>query len=444
MRELNVDNETFKKLKKHKKVIYLQLEDSNTSEIENNFEVIISNQDTKKELIRKVKKVYRNSNLEELKGILKKKTKYISPKNFEEVYSKEENIVAFEFKYKKKIFRKLFLGIFVVVLCLFINNLIQNYISKMVIKDVENFKKEEEVIAIIDINPSIALKIKNGTVIESKCLDQDCNDLLEKMNYTYNDNLNNQKLDKVLNEFYQGAKSYGYDTSNGITVSSSSSVVQVLVSDVKEATYKHITVEEENNVLNEVNVEFSESELTKTEYNNKLLEKLKKDPDYGELFTCDIYDEQVKCYMVDFMADIMSEFGKDSLLSKLAELESSIFKFRSVLKKFDFQYKINPDDKTMESITLGNGITFGYGDSCFTEVNNGNNETIASFKITNCLSYGKETLGPNYEILESKSYMLSFSKVELLTKTYDTKDIIFIDNTTSDPIILYGIEEDIK
>lgn len=333
--------------------------------------------------------------------------------------------------------------IITISLVLFINNSVKNLISKKVINDVEKIKNKEEIIAIVDINPSIALKIKNGTVIESKCLDKDCNDLLEKMNYNYNDNLNNQKLSKVLNEFYEGARKYGYDTSNGITVSSSSSSVEVLLNDVKEATYKSITIAEENKTLKDANIIFQESELTKEEYNNKLLEKLRDDPDYGKLFTCDIYDEEVKCYMIDFMAEIMKEFGKQSLLSKIAELESTIFKFRNLLKKFDVKYELN-SDQTMKSITLGNGMTWSYADSCVTEVNNMNNEVIASFHITNCLSYGKETIGPNNEILEMKSYLLPFTKIELLTKTYDKKDIIFIDQTTDTPIILYGIEEDIK
>jgi len=438
---LSFDNETFKLVKKHKKIIYLQ-PDTNFSELTRKAKVIIINKDTGKQLVKKVSNIYKVKNLEELKLILKQKQKYIRPKNYEKIYSQEEDIIGIEFKRKKKILRKAILTIIILLLILFVNNSIENLISKKVMNDVEKIKNKEEIIVIVDINPSIALKIKNGTVIESKCLDKDCNDLLEKMNYNYNDNLNNQKLSKVLNEFYEGAKSYGYDTSNGITVSSSSSM-QVLLNDVKDVTYKRITLDEENKTLNDANIIFKESEMTKEQYNDELLKKLKSDPDYGELFTCDIYDAEVKCYMVDFMSEIMKEFGKQSLLSKIAELESTIFKFRSLLKKFDVNYELN-SDQTMKSITLGNGMKWSYSDSCATEVNNMNNEVIASFYITNCLSYGKETIGPNYEILESKSYLLPFTKIELLTKTYDKKDIIFIDQTTDTPVILYGIEEDIK
>ena len=339
---------------------------------------------------------------------------------------------------KKNYIKKILLIIFVIITILLINNIIKNIISKNILKDVKNIKSEEELILIVDINPSIALKIKNSIVIESSCLDQDCQDLLDKMKYNYDDNLNNQKVDKVLNEFYQGAKTHGYDTTNGITVSSSSSSVEALINDVKDITFKNITVEEENNTLNESNVVFKESELTKEEYNNQLLEKLKKDPDYGELYTCDIYGNEVKCYMVDFMSEIMSEFGESSILSKLATLEATALKFRSLLKKFDIKYELDEEEIT-KSITLNNGITFAYTDSYTRVINNENNEPIDTIYIVNCLFYEKYIESDTGEILENKIYMLPFTKVDLLTQTYNKKDIIVIDETTDIPTVQYGI-----
>ena len=97
----------------------------------------------------------------------------------------------------------------------------------------------------------------------------------------------------------------------------------------------------------------------------------------------------------------------------------------------------------MKSITLANGINFDYTDKCVHVINNQNNETIASIDINNCLEYRKYTENSKREILEDKIYILPFTKVELLTKTYDKKDIIFIDKTT-EPIVLYGIDSNIK
>ena len=101
MCELIIDNETFKKLKKYKKVIYLQSDDNNISELKDKSKVTVINKDTNKTLAREIKKVYKYNNYKDLKDSLNKKIKYISPKNYEEVYSNDENIVVVEFKYKK-------------------------------------------------------------------------------------------------------------------------------------------------------------------------------------------------------------------------------------------------------------------------------------------------------------------------------------------------------
>ena len=94
--------------------------------------------------------------------------------------------------------------ILLVITGLGINEIIIKHKNKVFINNITNIMKEEEINLIVEINPSISLTVKNGTVIESKCLNDDCLELLSKMNYNYNDNLNNQKLEKVLNEFYNG------------------------------------------------------------------------------------------------------------------------------------------------------------------------------------------------------------------------------------------------
>lgn len=339
---------------------------------------------------------------------------------------------------KRHIFRKILILILIVIAVIFMNKQLIRYKGNKVIDNVEKIKSEEEIIVIVDINPSIALKVKNGTVIDSICLNKDCNDLLDKMNYTYDDNLNNRKLDTVINEIYKASKEHDYDTSNGINVSSTSSSVVALVKDVKEVTYNHITVKEEEDVLASAGVELNVSKITKDEYNHNLLEEFKKDPDYGKTYTCDIYDGEVKCYMVGFMDELMNEFGKQSLLDKLSELEFAVFEFRNLLKKFDFQYELN-SDKTMKSITLGNGMALDYTDKCHVEVNNGNNETVAKFIIVNCMTYGIYIVSDTNELLADKTYYIPFGKVDLLSKTIDKKDIVFVDNTTENPIVIYGI-----
>lgn len=429
---LYVDEQTFKEFKKKKKIILLQ----NNSEIGRFSEksrVLIINEKNNRRILRKVNKVYDSKEL-----IDSKKHKYIVPRNWKNDSDTKEKLGAIEFKGKLRIVTKFLLLLLIIVLLFIFYNFIKGLISQAVIADAMDYKREEEVIVFVDINPSIALKIKNETVIEAICLDQDCEDLLEKMEYDYDDDINNQKLTKVLIDFYDGAKEFGYDVSNGINVSSSSSAVEALVYDVKEVKYNHISVTEEENILNENNVQFVVSELSKEDYNNKLLEKLQNDPDYGNSYTCNINNGEVKCYMVDFMAEIMAEFGQQSLIGKLAELEAIYFKFKNLLEKFDFDYKIDTDQSII-NITLGNGIVFDYADKYVYVVNDGNNGVAATIDITNCLSYKIYNLGNNNKVLEDKMYLLPFTKVELLTKTYDKKDVILVDRTHNQQVY-YGIE----
>jgi len=438
--ELNLDNETFKKIKKHKKLIYLQL-DTDNLELTEKSKVIINNEETKKQIIRKVKKIYKGKNLEELKLALKRKQKYIMPKNYDEVYSNEENIIGIEFKHKKKIFRKLFLGIFIIlllfVLIYFLNNIIIDYKNKKFVSNLEKLNNEKVITVIVDINPSIALKVKNGTVIESQCLDQDCTDLLNKMNYTYDNNLNNQKLDKVITEIYEGSDKHDYDTSNGITVSSSSSEVQVLVKDVKEVTYKHITIQEEENILTNSNVTFKENELTKEDYNNKLLAELRKDSDYNITYTCDIYNGEVKCYIKDFISEIVLELKTNESKTKILELVTAVDKFKKLLDKFDIQYKT--EAIAISDIILNDGRSYEYNADYTIGINDGNNN-ITNVQFFNTLSYEVYRVGQDNAVLEDKLYIIPFAKVDLLTQTYDKKDVVCVDWNGDHTVVTYGIE----
>lgn len=441
MCNLEIDKDVFKKIRKYKKVIYVQKDDGNLDKLKEKSKVIIADKDTNKKLVRTVKKVYRGNNINELKDTLKKKTKYISPQNFENIYSSDEKVVAIEFKYKKKIFRKIFLGMFIILLLLmliyFVDSLIINYKNKKFISNLDKINDEKVITVIVDINPSIALKVKNGTVIESQCLDQDCTDLLEKMNYTYDNNLNNQKLDKVISEIYEGSDMFDYDTSNGITVSSTSSEVEVLVKDVKEATYKHITVQEQENILTNSNVEFKEIELTKEEYNNKLLAELKDDSDYDVTYTCGIYDGEVKCYMKDFLSEIVIALKNGESKAKLLELGVAVDKLKKMLDKFDIRYET--EYTFLTDIVLNNGRKYDFNVEHGIGVNDGNNN-ITNLQFFNTLSYEVRRISQDNTVLEDKLYIIPFSKIDLLTQTYDKKDVVCVDWNGDHTVVIYGIE----
>ena len=341
----------------------------------------------------------------------------------------------------KKIKHKklLIIGIIIllIILSIGIKELIINHKNKVFINNIKNIMNDEEINLIVEINPSISLTVKNETVIESKCLNDDCLELLNKMNYNYNDNLNNQKIDKVLNDFYNGAKENGYDTSNGMTVSSNSSSVEAYIKDIKEATFEHITLDEENAILNKEKTD----NLSKDEYNQKLLSELKNDEDYGEVYTCDIYDGEVKCYITDYMSDIMKNFGKSDAID-LVRLELNVSKLKRILNKFDFRYET--DNFSIKSIQLANGKTYDYVDKAVRVFNDFHNIEIDRFEIINCLTYSINKYGPpneygHKEVIEAKDFYIPFAKVDLLTKTYEKKDVIWVDNATELPTKHIGL-----
>lgn len=63
---------------------------------------------------------------------------------------------------------------------------------------------------------------------------------------------------------------------------------------------------------------------------------------------------------------------------------------------------------------------------------------IDRIEIINCLTYEINRYGTTNEygakdIIEDKDFYIPFAKVDLLTKTYEKKDVIWVDNTTEIP-----------
>lgn len=424
--QIDLDNMNYKTIK-NKNYTYLQLSNDEILKLKRNDSVIINNTDNKKSFKRKIKKIYN------FKGLNKKQ--YVPNK---ESFSKEDiennQVIAIEFKRKRKFIKILLTLILVLGITFLITTLIDNYKNKKFISNIEKISNEKIITVIVDINPSIALKVKNNTVIESQCLNQDCTDLLNKMNYTYNDNLNNQKLDKVITEIYEASNKYGYDTSNGITVSSTSDEVQILVNNIKELNYKHITVEEEKNLLS--NVVFKEEEITKEQYNNLLME-LKNDKDYDITYTCDIYDGEVKCYIKDFISKIVKELKHNESQTKFLELSNAADKMKDLLNKFNVHY--DTEYLAIKSIRLSNGKSYNYSAEHIIGTNDGNNN-ITNYEFANALSYEIYRVDASNAILEEKTCIIPFDKVDLLTKTYLKKDVVCFDYTGDYTKVIYGIE----
>lgn len=309
-------------------------------------------------------------------------------------------------KKKKSILKKIFLGILIIILLVIIvfviRSIVLNIKDKEFNKKLNNLKAEEVISVIVEINPSFAFVVKNDTVIESYCLNEDCTALLEKMNINYDDDLNNQKLENVINKVYDGAKKHGYDTSNGIAVSSSSKKVEALVKNINDASFNYLTKEKEEDLLKDTNIK-----INKEEYNKKLLEELKKDSDYDKTYTCKMENNEVKCYMLDFMI----KFADIHSMADASRIYTDYDKFKRLLNRFDISYSFkNLGGEPEKTITLANGQTLDYGDECYDS-----NNPATMKKVYYCL------MGD----INNKSAVLSLLKVDLLSKTYDEKDVIY-------------------
>lgn len=334
-------------------------------------------------------------------------------------------------KTKKRKILIIIITIILIAICsIFIYFKIQDYNTKKFISKIDKTKQEEIINLIVDINPSILLKVKNNTVIDSKCLNKDCEELLNKMNYNYDDNINNQNVDKIINTIYNESKNYGYDTSNGINITSSSSSAEILVNDIKEASFKKISFEEESSILENNGYNIREEQLSKEEYNNKILSELRTDTDYESAYYCDIFNGEVKCYLKDFIGDAWKEFGNENIVFDLVNLEISVEKFKRVLDKFEIEYDLE-SALSISKLKLKNGKTYYFQPNHSYPLNNGNNE-FTDYYFGSTIYYDVKVEGNANEyghipILEDKSYIIPITKLDLLNHSFNEEDIIIID-----------------
>ena len=319
---------------------------------------------------------------------------------------------------KIRIYQIVLMLILVIILFIVCKKVIVSVFDNRVKDNINKLREDEISVVIVDINPSIYFKVKNDTIIDTKCLNEDCENLINNLDYddTYKDP-NGKSLVDVINLIYEEAKKQGYDTSNGITVSSSNPSIEVIVENINDATFNKIDVNEEMDIIKDVE-DIKEVELTKEEYNNQLLNELQKDSsDYGKTFSCSIIDGQVKCYMIEYDNDILSEFGFNEAVEYIKTLYDNAFTFRRLLNKFDI--KFNDDDGPINSIYLNNK-QYHYTSVMVSNLNDCNNVRQESITVYRSLTISKDE--PNGIFL-----YLPFSKVELLTQTYDLNDVIFVD-----------------
>ena len=337
-KQINVDNEIFKRIKKYKRTIYII--SSEELSLQEKQKVIISNNKTNKKIKRKIVKVYPQNNLDELKKQLKKKSKYIYPTNIDN----NHKITAVEFKYNKKIFRKILLFILLVFLSWFLVLSISNFISEMKDKKIKSvlndLEKDKISYLFVEINPSFVLTVKGNIVTDIACLNDDCLIFYDDID------VKDKNINDSIDSLYNLSKEKGFNVSGGVKVKTTEKI------DIKKEDY--ISVEYiDNNAKKELLSNIKNNEIIKEVNDNyyaNLWEELKKDNDYGKVYECSMNNDELECYIKkDFVIHTYDDEKASSItdivtITKIwsTEIIPNLNRLERVLKKFGVQ--VDADD----------------------------------------------------------------------------------------------------
>ena len=173
---------------------------------------------------------------------------------------------------KKKVLSIILIVLLLVVIALNVKNLIVknkiNKNAKVADKIVTDITKNKEMYIVLEINPKVALFIKEGKVTDYRCLNTDCEVL--------NKDFVGKEIKDAVESIYNDSKEKGFDTTNGVKIKTSE------ILDLKLSYVVYENLDEEINVVEEKE--------------ESLIDKLKKDEDYGEFYTC-TEGKTTSCYL---------------------------------------------------------------------------------------------------------------------------------------------------
>lgn len=361
--QINLNDDEFKKIRKEKQSVILRLNNEDNKIIGIKDKVLLVN--NKKKLKRKVKNLYTYSTIEELSKSVKnkqlgyKKKDIIDYNNLIKDYTKEEikkyGLLGIEVKVKKHIFRKIMLGLIILIILFFgvryINNKLDEANTKKVNKSINELASEKIDYAFIEINPYLLLSMRNGKVHAVTCLNQDCYKI-------YNDlRLEEKNINESIDIIYNVSKEKGFDTSNGVKVKTTGNI------EVEEKEYvsvERISESTKDEIIS--NIKGIEIENTSNEdYYSKLWDRLKKDKDYGNVYTCNMNGKELECYFTDNIINYNVDDDFDML--KISDalfnvLNGKVDKIANTFEKFGLNVGKNSYG-VRNQITI-NGINFSF------------------------------------------------------------------------------------
>jgi len=326
---------------------------------------------------------------------------------------------------KRKIFRKIFLGIVVLIVLLvgyyFVSDFITNYKTNKLKNKIEDIEKDITY-AVVEINPKIILEIVNGKVSNRGCLNDDCKVVFNNINVT------DKSLKEVVEILYNKAKENDIDVSNGVQVSSSDNKVKEEVEDLTYVKVEIITSEEEEKFISEViDNDKIKNKVSKEELADKLLKVYKKDKDYNKLYTCNIINNELKCYITEEFEKVLTYEGET--LSEIYEDFRNYQKLEKLFDKFNIKYdkgKVEGIDlRLINNVYVNNTLYYLFTGTTYTSTTVSATGPIAE-PITSSYNKAGVVLKRNEDFEPFRYEILPFSKFDLVSKSYNEEDVVIL------------------
>jgi len=398
--ELKFSEEEYKKIKKGKKKIILN------PNVEVNKKDIIKfvNNDTGKNFKRKVKKVNNYSNVNEIN---KKK---LGLKKKDEIEIKDKNIIGVEIKVNS-VFHKIFdliLAVILIILLVFCaKKLFQNINDKRVNNAINDLSSEKVSYVFIEINPSIVLSLKGKKVVDVACLNEDCMKMYDDIK------IKDKDLNDSIKTLYSLAKDNGFDVSNGVSVKSTENVSVDKKLDYVNVSY--IKEEERNELLSKVVNNDTIVKSDNKNYYEKLYDRLKKDNDYDEVYTCNMNNEKLECYFLEEAITPMFDVT-DGSIDITSVLQNNLFtivsRIERTLNKFNIENTYDEDmTDTFSNKVIINGLIYSF---VFDYTNNENNMKNVFYRNVTSKGECVDFDGYKYCTCKQRTYVFKASEMNLL------------------------------
>lgn len=248
---------------------------------------------------------------------------------------------------KKKLFLIIILVFLIPLLSFFgyrfISNKIEDIKAEKFYNNISEIAEERTNYVFVEINPSFVLTLKGSKVSDVACLNDDCIGI-------YNDiDVKGKSINDSIDNLYSISKEKGFDTSDGVKVKTSDNVS---IESKDYITIEYIDTTKEKELLNEIKNNEEIKNVSNDDYYSKLWEELKKDPNYDDVYTCNMNDnKELKCYIKDDfviaeddLLDILKNGNMVEIITNYPKVVPQLEKIEFVLKKFNFNVRTGVTD----------------------------------------------------------------------------------------------------